>query len=493
MLTWRLPNETLAPPQALADWQAGTPTAPLELHLWADYGSPGGQSVDALAVWLQGEDPGSGLFVSQGLPPLDELWAQVRVTGFTARGDQSFSTPTTTWQPFGARQPLRLGQLPADCAIHLELRFIAPGHGQPADYSFRLTESFSLHSSPTALPNLGVLTQAGETEASYVITGCQLHPEAPATDTVTLAPGFYLYRGRPLGQVGTSFTLDDLDSAAEPLEAGEHYWAAVNLGEGAPALIKGLRGVDPPKPLLLPYEALAGYLRVEHQPGGGTVVDTADLGRPTYGRYQLTPVGGLTVELSAGEAVWQASHRSWQRPSQLALVDDATSHLWQRLDGTFLASTDPGIPEPGALELWEVTTAGGAVTSYRDLRPLDRALHLRLFGPTPAALGGKLPGLLVEHGELGWEGTVLRLSDTTAQTGGQTQVDIKVNGVTAYTSNATTDLRPAVPFDAANLVDRTAVHELTRLRRGDLVEVEVSELPTGASPAELEVILICRS
>lgn len=97
-----------------------------------------------------------------------------------------------------------------------------------------------------------------------------------------------------------------------------------------------------------------------------------------------------------------------------------------------------------------------------------------------------------EHPELHWEETAFRVSDNGGGSTGQTQVDVLINGSSAFVSSGTEDLRPAVDYDAADLVDRSAIHETAVIRRGDLVEVQLSEEPTGGTPTDLEVLLVCR-
>lgn len=505
MLSWTDPTESPLTTLALPSWEQGLPTDPVEVWLWAHRGEPEAPAADQVLVQLQAESPTHpGTWLTTGLPPLDELWARVRIVGVTARGQASFTIPLTEWRPFGTTAPLPLGTIPADCAIHLQLRLEAPAYGTPGPYRFRLAEISGLTSRPlppllTALGQ-GILTHAGDPATSAVLRGCQLLPEDPASDTVTVEPGMALFQGLPLGFAGTSETLNQQDGAGEPLTPGQHFWAGIFLSPASPGpgashrVEKGPRGADPPKPTPTPGEVLAGYAQILHQPGGTTVLESQHLSLPAWARHRAIPGTGLQITLSAGEVLGPSSWRFWHRPTTIPLPDEATTWLWQLQNGGFTTTPagDPP-PKPTALgPLWQATTTAGTVTNLKDLRPYaGRTITLRAAGPPPP-VGQALETFHIEEGLLLWESTILRTTEApTTATAGATQVQVLVNGIPQHPEGPP-DLRPTVAYDDATLLDRTAVHQSGVLRRGDQVGIQLAALPTGGSPAGLEVLLICR-
>jgi hypothetical protein len=92
------------------------------------------------------------------------------------------------------------------------------------------------------------------------------------------------------------------------------------------------------------------------------------------------------------------------------------------------------------------------------------------------------------------ETVAVRASDNGGGASGESKYDVQINGAAIYTSFATEDQRPVIPFDASTdeLIDHDGFHEVTELRRGDLVSFHTVTDPTGGDPERVECHLVCR-
>jgi hypothetical protein len=180
-----------------------------------------------------------------------------------------------------------------------------------------------------------------------------------------------------------------------------------------------------------------------------------------------------------------------------SLPDDIESWLWQTAAGEpeLTATEDP--PEDTALPLARALTVAGAVTELEDLRPYaGDPVQLRLQGQTGGdPLGGPtaIASLLVVEPELHVDVAAYRVGSNGAGSAGQHTLSYNVNGATGYPGSGTDDQRGVIAYDAAGaaLVHRTGIPEVVRLRRGDVVELLVDEVPTGAGDVLAELTLTC--
>jgi len=478
----------------ITNFESGAESDTVELHLWNDRGDPLGQRLDNVLLVQQVEDPSqANVFLSSGVPPQDELWGRLRIVGFNNNPEPSWTPTSTDWQPVGAFAPFLLGPIPADCAFHLEWRAVAPSSAGPNSWRFKLStiEQESSRPAPPLLTQLqrGILTHAGDPAHSALLSGCDLLPSDPADGEIHLQPGIYQFQGKPYGQAGCPHALDQMDGADPPqaLAAGESYWAALSLGPAGTTVTKGMKGAMPAKPALPVGEVLVRYVSVTHQPLGTSEILGTDFdGSALYDRHLLTVGAGLDVTVHQGQAIGGGTWRYWTRPQELQAPDDATSTLWQTETGAFAWAPNETPPTPTSLgPLWEVEAAAGAVVAVRDRRPYaGRTRLLRFAGPTPAAIGDLVDEFLVEDAELHWEATAFRVSDKAQDSGataGATKMEILIGGATAFPSQAVTDLRPQVAFDAEVLLHRAAVNELAVLRRGGNRRAPVLGGPPGGA------------
>lgn len=457
-----------------------------------------GQDVtDALLV-IQVEHPTTpGKYVAAGFPPQDELWARVRLTGQTGAGAPTQQNLLTDWTPIGAYAALHIPNVLAGGIRTLQLKMRPPSNASVANWRWALSTIELEHARavPAALTfhQRGILTGVGDPARFGLIRGGAVTVSAPEDDEIHVAAAAWLHRGRVRGKIATDHVLNQQDGAAAALAAGEAYEAVLSLGAAGVTVTKGLKAVAPVKPAVPAGEPFLRYERVVFQ-AGASVIAVADLsGTTLYDRHLVEAGAALEALVHPGQAIGGGTWRYWSPRQSVPLEDDAVNRLWQLASGLFEVTTDDVPPELTAIGPWaEITTAAGVVTEIKDLRTYaDDTVVLHLRGDLPGA-PGEIVSALVEHEHLALERIVARLSDNGGGASDETVLDLKVNGATVYTSFAIDDQRPHFPFDAAELLDDDGFHEVTDLRRGDVVALSSAAHPTGGTPAWAEAYLICR-
>jgi hypothetical protein len=454
----------------------------------------GGDDASELLLVVQAVDPASGEWVSSGVPPLDELWARVRLTGQDATAAPAQQLELADWTAIGATRGLRIATLLAGGIRTGELLMRPPATAPDLAWRWRLAIVADEHSH--AVPpgaRAGILTGLGDAGHSAALRGLAVTASDTPDDAVHVAAGHCVCRGRLYGQVAATLPLDQADAAAEALEAGQAYLAIVSAGAAGLTITKGARGAVPVRPAPPVWDIPLAVVEVRYQAGGTTIVEATDLtDLLVYDRYLVQPGAGLELRLHAGQAIGGGTLRHHGTRQALPLPASATRFLWQRANGApELTAGDP--PETTALgPWWRVTTDGAGVTDLVDLRAYAAdtvVLHLR--GDLPGA-PGEIATQLVAHDGLVLEQILYRLSDNGGGTAGQTQLDLEIDGVTAYTSFATDDQRPAWAFDAAELQVADRIHEVTEMRAGGMVRLVSIEHPAGGAPVWAEAYLVCR-
>ncbi len=454
----------------------------------------GGDDASDLLLVIQAVDPGTGNWIGAGVPPLDELWARVRITGQDSTGAPSQQLELADWTPIGASRGLSIATLLAGGIRTGEILMRPPATAPELAWRWRLAVVAAEHS--FAVPaggRQGILTGLGDAGHSAAVRGLAVTASATPDDQVHIAAGHYLHRGRLYGQVAVALSLDQTDTAAEALGAGEAYRAVVSAGASGLTITKGARAVAPLRPATPVWEVPLADLEVHYQSGGTSVIGVTDLtDLLVYDRYVALAGTGLELRLHAGRAVGGGTLRHHSAIQALALPATATRYLWQRSNGApELTEGDP--PESTALgPWWKIATDGAGVTELVDLRAFAAdTVVLRLVGDLPGA-PGELATQLVAHDGLVLEQILYRLSDNGGGSAGQTQLDLEIDGVTVYTSFAADDQRPAWAFDAAELQVADRIHEVTEMRAGSTLTLLSIEHPTGGTPLWAEAYLVCR-
>jgi hypothetical protein len=454
----------------------------------------GGDDAFELLLVIQAVDPSTGGWVSAGVPPLDELWTRVRITGQDTSAAPAQQLELADWTAIGASRGLRIASLLAGGIRSGELLLRPPATAPALAWRWRLAVIADEHSyavPPGARP--GILTGLGDAGHSGAVRGLAVTASATPDDQVHIAAGHYVHRGRLRGVVATAVPLDQADVAVEALEAGEAYRCVVSAGAGGLTVTKGARAAAPAQPAAPVGEVSLAAAEVRYQSGGTTVVEVTDLtDLLIYDRYAAVPGAGLELRLHAGQAIGGGTLRHHGVIQALAVPASSTRSLWQRANGApELTAGDP--PESTAIGPWWIlTTDGAGIIDLVDLRTFAAdtvVLHLR--GDLPSS-PGEIASQLVAHDGLVLESILYRLADNGGGSAGQTQLDLEVAGATVYTSFATDDQRPVWAFDASELANGDRIHEVTELRSGALLRLISLEHPTGGTPAWAEAYLICR-
>jgi len=450
--------------------------------------------VDVLVV-LQVLDPTSSQWLSAGLPPLDELWPRLRITGQDTANAPAQQLEIHDWTPVGTGRALHLATLLSGGLRSGEIRFHPPSTAARLTWSFRLAVIAAEHSYPVpAGARPGILTGLGDYGHSALLRGFQVTAATPTADHVQVAAGQLVHRGRLVGLVAAAVQFDQLDGAAEALAPGQLYMAVLSAGPTGITVTKGRRGSAPPRPAPPPWEPPIAAVAVRHEAGASEIGPTDIEDLRVFDRYHAEPGAGLQLRVHAGRAIAGGTLRYHSTPTDLILPPNATSALWQRASGAWelAAPADPP-PETTALgPIWLATTDAASVTELLDRRVFAaETVVIPLRGDLPAA-PGPIAEALVVHDGLILEDILYRLSDSGGGSAGQTQLDLLLDGATLYPSAAQDDHRPAWPFDAADMIVQGRFHELTELHPGQLLQLTSIEHPTGGTPAWAEAYLLCR-
>jgi hypothetical protein len=485
----QLLNPDLTPLTAveITHFEAGQDSDPIPF--WIQNTGP--DQTDLLLV-LQAENPTTGLTVSQGLPPLDELWAKIRLTGH-----QGPAAPEITdWLPLGTHRALPIATLPTGSIRTAEIRFHPPSTAATLAWRFTLGVIAAENSYPVG-PGLrqGILTGLGDHGHSALLKGFQVTPTTPPTDQVHVAAGHLIYRGRLLGHVGATLTLDQQDAAGETLEPGHSYLALLTAGPTGITITKSHRSPLPVRPSPPPWEPVLAVLEVlAVLPDATTEIDTTHItDLRLFDRYQAEPGTGLHLRLHPGQALAGGTLRRHSTLTDLLLPPTAATSLWQLASGSWSLTPAPAPPpETTALgPLWLINTDAAAVTALQDRRTYATdtvVLHLR--GDLPAT-PGPIADLLIAHDGLILEDVIYRLSSNGGGASGQTKLDLLLEGASIYPSHALDDQRPAWPFDAGDLIQGGRVHEVAELWPGQIVQLCSIEHPASA-PVWSDAYLVCK-
>ena len=484
------PDLTLLDGVEIPDLEAGQDSGSIPFVLR----NTGPDVADVLAV-LQVLDPVSGQWLSSGIPPLDELWPRLRITGQVTTNAPAQQLEIHDWTPVGTGRALHLATLLSGGLRSGEIRFHPPATAARLTWQFRLAVVAAEHSYPVpAGARPGILTGLGDHGHSAPLRGFQVTAAAPAADRVHVAAGQLVHRGRLVGLVAADVALDQMDSAGETLTPGQLYYAVLSAGATGITATTGRRGAAPARPAPPPWEARLAAVAVRHEAGPSEINPTDIEDLRVFDRYHAEPGAGLQFRVHAGRAIAGGTLRVHSAPTTLILPPNATTALWQRASGAWelAAPADPP-PETTALgPLWIATTDAAGVAELLDRRVFAAdTVVIPLRGDLPAA-PGPIAETLVVHDGLILEDVLFRLSDSGGGSAGQTQLDLLLDGATIYSSFAQEDHRLAWPFDAADLLVQGRIHGLTELHPGQLLQLTSIEHPTGGTPAWAEAYLLCR-
>lgn len=488
---------------------AGTTSSTFTKHLWNGNGNPSADLATGLCLTIYERqihrDPDTEAIVSitawnQSGRATIERWVQARYTN---------ADGLTDWIPIGKGRWLALDDLDAEEHWPIDFRMVVPGGATEPDESinsvdleFRIVVSWEQFSRAIELGHhesgkRGVLSGVGDGAESHLIFGYDATPNGTPDNTVDFSDGAAIVSGEPFVDLLHTITFDDEDSALDPLDTGEEYWATVSKGDQAGLTVtKSLLGAAPLANSLRPAvptgEEFVAYVRRHFD----AVIEAADIFQAErfFGRFYLSDVTGTTATLDPGSALLDNYLITRTGTLLATLTDDATNTLWlDPLTGGLFTTTGSNLPPVvRALPLWEITLAAGVETSRVDLRTYTGPAEIQVFkAEKPGTLAAAdvvgmyyLPpgpswALRVPHGllcALGGTGTV----------SGSTVFDLEYSEAggawtTVFTSQGTQDRRPTIAFDASDPVDPDALAEVVVIPGNSRLRWVVDAIPGGAS------------
>lgn len=489
---------------------AGETGGTLSIRVHNEQDNPDGDPAVEVALIVQTEDPETpGTYLSAGLQPQDELWSRLRVIGGgETGGDATYAPDLTGWQLAGAYRRMLLGTIPPGCYVELEYTERSPSTAGALSWRRRLLALVEEYSAPlpsgVAPPLHGILTGVGDAAHTGIVSGLAVTPSDTPDEYIHVGRGLFNGAGLLAGHVISDHELDQDDSAADTLTAGQAYRALVTAGPGGvPTVTKGLASTDPVDPTPPAGERRLARVTVLYQVGGTSEIgpdDVEDL--RVLDRFALEePASGRTAYVHAGEAVGGGTYRYHTGKSPVTVDPSTTAWVWQLATGLFTvhdSATEP--PEASALgPWWEITTDTDDITEVRDLRTYaDRTVVLSISGSLPGS-PGTIDSLLVADEALMIESVLVRWSGNGGGSSGLTKLDLERTplggaAATIYTNHATDDARPVLAYNATDLLDLgDGQHEACELRRGDMLTLKSVTHPTGGTPATVDVHVICRS
>lgn len=474
---------------------SGSISATISLEVWNSQGDPTASPATELRLDVFAQSSEDSDYNQLGPVSLG-FWFQAQITGLASGGTGAPVLQTSTWSGVGAGRPLLLNPIPADSGRTIQVRLNLPA-GAPTDtWRFLLKLSWQQAAIPIPLGAWeagarGVLSGAGDGNASFVFFGGVVTPDGPPDGGVTVSDTAWRFQGLPVAALQQSVVLDQHDGTGTALTSGQGYWATLSCGAGpgytvtkgtaatAPVPITGR--VPPPAP-----ETLLGYVQVTTAAAVGS--GDIDQSEMQYGGYLLTELSTLTTQLGAGSAfagdalVENDSSQPLTIPPSLADV-----RIYLLPSGQPVVQAPPR-PDPQATELWDLVSGSSSVTSAMDVRPWVRpdpqTTRFELAGPLTSGqtLLGVLPG--PEARGLALPAPVVVVFDAPLTTPtGTTILELEYwSGsawVTLFTSSGTQDRRPTAS-GASLVVSTAALPEVVVLPGGTPVRVRVASVSTPA-------------
>ena len=499
---------------------AGTTYGPTTLHLWNDKGALLGATVLRNCRIVPKVFNGVSR-VTSGFPVLDESWVKIQLSGMNNTADSTMPAQSTGFVPIGANNPLVFKDISVNCARFLDIKIDVPAGAGPLTQDLYLEivydeATLALPLKTGQLIGPGVLQDFLDLSAQRLVFGGGL--TAVGTAVVTVAIGGTTFNGTPLNFNQQAITIDQNDGNAQALTAGQSYIAVLTkTPSGSPIVrtTKGARATSPVAPAVPSGEVFLGKVTIAYQAGGVSIITTGnlDMSGVLYGEFFAWIKSGLILNIGGGTAIAQTDVQPFSGSVQsVALTDNATNTVFLRGDGSFyvLVGTWTGLPPfPDAMPLAQAITAGAAITSLTDIRPLiGRALteiqfELALYGPPVV---GQQSSARIIPDDVYLEFVDFHIGRLgVGATSGNFQIDVvawprgnDVSGASAsvfFTSPV--DQRPIIPYNAAA---GALFSELNRtssvlLQKGSRVALQIIAIPAGTfttDPQDVTVILRCR-
>jgi hypothetical protein len=471
---------------------AGTPSTPLEIHLWNDFGGSTADTSIGDRLLALVRNPGETAYLGAGRPPVDEGWIEVRE--LSALG-AALPLATGPWTPLGAARWLALPDLPQNSGVALQVRLNVPLY---VTWNVVLEVSFSLDRSPywsTAIGGSetsadGVVGGLGDGAFSDLILCGDVIPIGTPGSSVQVPYVAWISGGLPYGAAANAtLTPDATDSASASLSSGEGYWGLLAAApDGTRPIVKGLKAAvgDAVKP-----DLPAGFLPIAYILRDQTaVINSANIINVwRLGRFALA-TSGLAATVAPGLARQNNVITLLAQPTPITLTASSTTYIY--LDRGMKASVTAPASNLRPLALWEIDTDGSGVTAIRDRRRLVGLLPARRrlrFNATLAetnlsdldVIESLLPTLLDPE-----RPCMLALDDLgSLPLSGGYQVDIKTineagSAVSIFPNDAS---KLKIAYTASTPIMRVCSPTVLIIPAGVRLQARIDFIPTGTTAA----------
>lgn len=485
----------------------GTATAGQPVHLWNDKGGAAtADEATGVLITALSRDDGSADGYSFDDDAAAGGWIEAKV--ISQGGTNPPDTQATGWVPIGKNRSLSVRDIPSDGYHEIEVRMNVPAGVGVQAKEVLIRATYGGIATPLAdgfwsVGLQGVLTQLGDPDATVLVSGGVVTPNAPADDEVDVSTWHAIHAGVPVCDVTSAVTLNQT-AADGALGSGEYYWAVLSAkADGSITTTKGNALTAPQDPDERPDcpagEIILADVAVDYDAGGGAI-GAADIytDRVAYGCLNLSySAASLEVTVSPGKALVYGNLVNRTTGYDVTLDASDTSYLWLTPSGAVEATLTEVAATDGALLIWEATTDGTGVTAVVDRRKWaskGRTVELGVSGNLSGALATLHANLPTGNG---WYIRPVRGVEvsvgTTGDTSGATTVDVEVSEAggawtSLYPSAGTVDLRPSIAYNASNPYTTGQLETMT-IQPGSRVRAVVDAIPGGTASAGLAVTL----
>ncbi len=477
ILTWYETDGTTAAGLDTYTPTAGTPTAAQTTRVYNDWGGTAvADDATELRITALSRDAGGTTFTADHALAAG-AYIEVRAVG---SGGTGVLAQTTEWTPVGKGRYLYLRDLPSNCYRTIETRINAPaGYGTVAVEvllrAVAAAPAVALEDGHHESGAVGVCHGVGDGRFGALLEGGNLTATGTPDDDVHYDLTTWIAAGVPWTLVPGLVTLDNLDSAAAALAAGETYWCALTLAsDGTITQTKSVKGTGPLavslRPTLPTGEPLLGYVERDF----AATIATGDIYQEdrVYGWFAATTSGAsLVASISGGWAMIDNRLVILTSPTSVTCTASDVTYVYLNPSGTFGSNITGIRPTDRSLLLYEFTADGTGITATVDRRKYigNRMIVMTFDDPGAVTNGTSVYGSW-PSGSRGYVlplvGIVLALG-VPGTVSGSTIAD--VNQATAgtfttlFTSQGTSDQRPTLAFGASNYTDYGARPEVYQI------------------------------